>query len=86
MAGEKQARQESDELHVQGQIAQLPGRPDRTVLDDSIPLFFIGRNQNGFWVARESRRTRRRSFSAQTVSGSICSQKELIARLCHHAR
>ena len=54
MAGEKQARQESDELHVQGQIAQLPGRPDRTVLDDSIPLFFIGRNQNGFWVARES--------------------------------
>jgi hypothetical protein len=56
MAGQKQARQESDELHVQGQIAQLPGRPDRTVLDDSIPLFFIGRNQSGFWVARESER------------------------------
>jgi hypothetical protein len=41
-------------LDVQGQITQLPGRPDRTVLNDSIPLFFIGRNQNGFWVARES--------------------------------
>jgi hypothetical protein len=36
------------------QTAQLPTRPDDTVLSDSIPLFFIGRNQNGFWVARES--------------------------------
>jgi hypothetical protein len=34
--------------------AQLPTRPDDTVLSDSIPLFFIGRNQNGLWVARES--------------------------------
>ena len=34
--------------------AQLPTRPDATVLSDSIPLFFIGRNQNGFWVAREA--------------------------------
>jgi hypothetical protein len=33
---------------------QLPTRPDDTVLSGSIPLFFIGRNQNGFWVARES--------------------------------
>jgi hypothetical protein len=47
-------REESGELHVQGQIAQVPGRPDRTVLNDSIPLFFIGRDRNGFWVARES--------------------------------
>jgi hypothetical protein len=54
MAGQKKTRQESGELHVEGQIAQLPGRPDSTVLNDSIPLFFIGRNQSGFWVARES--------------------------------
>jgi hypothetical protein len=47
-------RQEPGELHVQGQIAQMPGRPDRTVLNDSIPLFFIGRDRNGFWVAREA--------------------------------
>jgi hypothetical protein len=33
---------------------QLPTRPDDTVLSDAIPLFFIGRNHNGFWVARES--------------------------------
>jgi hypothetical protein len=56
MAGQKQTRQDSSKLHVQGPIAQLPGRPDRTVLNDSIPLFFIGRNQSGFWVARESER------------------------------
>ena len=36
------------------QTAQLPTRPDDTVLNNSIPLFLIGRNQNGFWVARES--------------------------------
>jgi hypothetical protein len=29
-------------------------RPDATVISDSIPLFFIGRNRNGFWVVREA--------------------------------
>jgi hypothetical protein len=38
----------------QWQAAQPLTRPDDTVLSDSIPLFFIGRNQNGFWVAREA--------------------------------
>jgi hypothetical protein len=33
---------------------QLPTRPDDTVLSDAIPLFFIGRNHNRFWVARDS--------------------------------
>src|SRR5271154_6078299 len=33
---------------------QLPPRPDASVLSDSIPLFFVGRNHNGFWVAREA--------------------------------
>jgi hypothetical protein len=36
------------------QTAPLPIRPDDTVLSDSIPLFFIGRNHNGFWVVREA--------------------------------
>ena len=36
------------------QTAPLPSRPDDTVLSVSIPLFFIGRNHNGFWVAREA--------------------------------
>ena len=38
----------------QWQTAPLPIRPDDTVLSNSIPLFFIGRNHNGFWVAREA--------------------------------
>jgi len=36
------------------EIFQLPPRPDATILSDSIPLFFSGRNRNGFWVAREA--------------------------------
>jgi hypothetical protein len=38
----------------QWQTAPLPTRPDDTVLNESIPLFFIGRNRSGFWVVREA--------------------------------
>ena len=37
-----------------GTIANFPRRPDAGVLSKSIPLFFIGRNRNGLWVAREA--------------------------------
>jgi hypothetical protein len=33
---------------------KFPKRPDLTVLSETIPLFYIGRNKYGFWVARES--------------------------------
>src|SRR5271156_7139130 len=33
---------------------RLPPRPDVSVLSDSIPLFFVGQNHNGFWVVREA--------------------------------
>jgi hypothetical protein len=36
------------------QIAPFPTRPDDTVLNNSIPLFFMGRNHNGFWVVRDA--------------------------------
>ncbi len=39
---------------VRDQAFELPPRPDSTILSASIPLFFIGRNRNGFWVAREA--------------------------------
>jgi hypothetical protein len=32
----------------------FPDRPDAEVLSESIPLFFVGRNEAGFWVAREA--------------------------------
>jgi hypothetical protein len=35
-------------------VAQFPRRPNGGVLSESIPLFFIGRNASGFWVAREA--------------------------------
>jgi hypothetical protein len=37
-----------------GTIASFPRRPDADVLSKSIPLFFIGRNRNGLWIAREA--------------------------------
>jgi len=33
-------------------VVKFPRRPDPRVLSASIPLFFIGRNKYGFWVAR----------------------------------
>ena len=33
---------------------QFPRRPSSSVLSESIPLFFIGRNKVGLWVAREA--------------------------------
>src|SRR5271167_4409831 len=33
---------------------KFPRRPDARVLSETIPLFFIGRNKNGLWVAREA--------------------------------
>jgi hypothetical protein len=34
--------------------AQFPRRPNFRVLSKSIPLFFIARNKNGLWVARDA--------------------------------
>jgi hypothetical protein len=32
----------------------MPRRPDASALSEAIPLFYIGRNKNGLWVAREA--------------------------------
>lgn len=37
-----------------GAKTKFPRRPGPGVLSVSIPLFFIGRNKNGLWVAREA--------------------------------
>jgi hypothetical protein len=37
-----------------GAPTMLPKRPDTRALNRVIPLFFIGRNKNGFWLAREA--------------------------------
>jgi hypothetical protein len=34
--------------------AAIPERPGPSVLNEVIPLFFIGRNKDGFWVARDA--------------------------------
>jgi len=33
---------------------RLPQPPDPSALSEAIPLFFIGRNKDGFWVARNA--------------------------------
>jgi hypothetical protein len=37
-----------------GATIKLPRRPDDTVLSESIPLFYVGQDNHGFWVAREA--------------------------------
>jgi hypothetical protein len=52
--GEQRPRCPGKLRHAREEISPLPPRPDATILSGSIPLFFIGRNRNGFWVAREA--------------------------------
>lgn len=35
-------------------VSKFPRRPDPSILSESIPLYFIGRNKAGLWVAREA--------------------------------
>jgi hypothetical protein len=35
-------------------VTRLPRRPDVSVISEAIPLFYIGRNKSGLWVAREA--------------------------------
>jgi hypothetical protein len=37
-----------------GKASPFPHRPDATVISESIPLFYIAQNKNGFWLAREA--------------------------------
>ena len=43
-----------DAANIMAQQTELPPRPDPGILNEAIPLFFIGRNEDGFWVVRES--------------------------------
>ncbi len=39
---------------IMAQQTELPPRPNPGILNEAIPVFFIGRNEDGFWVAREA--------------------------------
>jgi hypothetical protein len=52
---------------------KLPKRPDLTVLNASIPLFYIGQNAHGFWVARD----------AEARSGGLFLFKRSAERFAH---
>jgi hypothetical protein len=45
--------------HTQKQTSAVPAVPfqslDPTVVSEAIPAFFIGRNKDGFWVARDAK-------------------------------
>jgi hypothetical protein len=42
------------QLNADAAISNFPLRPNSGFLSESIPLFFIGRNTSGFWVARDA--------------------------------
>jgi hypothetical protein len=39
---------------VAAKTAEFPRRPSAQTLSESIPLFFVARNENGLWVVREA--------------------------------
>ncbi len=51
---ENMANQPNQRSAAPGTATKFPQRPDARVLSETIPLFFIGRNKNRLWVAREA--------------------------------
>jgi hypothetical protein len=45
---------------------------DPGILSESIPAFFIGRNQEGFWVARDARGRIGGIFPARELGPVVC--------------
>jgi len=43
-----------ESLPTGGKRPSFPRRPNPQLLSESIPLYFIARNKNGFWIAREA--------------------------------
>jgi hypothetical protein len=50
----RRSNNDQSRRRAHGSVANFPRRPDAGVLSKSIPLFFIGRNRNGLWIAREA--------------------------------
>jgi len=44
----------SKPLPIGSHELSFPQRPNPKMLSESIPLYFIARNRNGFWIAREA--------------------------------
>jgi len=45
---------QGEPLRTGGNRPSFPQRPNPQTLSETIPLYFITRNKNGFWIAREA--------------------------------
>jgi hypothetical protein len=54
VSGNEQRPRPAERLGAVHKTSLLPLRPDSSVISDSIPLFFVGQNRDGLWVAREA--------------------------------
>jgi len=52
-AQQRRSKPSGSNGHAPPPSASLPQRPVSALLSDAIPLFFIGRNKDGLWVARD---------------------------------
>ena len=43
-----------DDLAGPAPVRQFPRRPEAGVISETIPLFYIAQDRNGFWLAREA--------------------------------
>ena len=48
---------------------------DPGIVNETIPAFFIGRNKEGFWVARDVNGTDRRNFPARELRTVVCEKE-----------
>ncbi len=57
---------------------------DPGIVSELIPAFFIGRNKEGFWVARDARGRIGGIFPARELRPVVCKEEQPADRMCNH--
>ena len=71
-ASRNSSRGQREPAAAGGTVAEFPRRPDSGVLSETIPLFFIGRNGRGLWIARDAAGRTGKAKIGQALEQTIC--------------
>jgi len=62
----------------------LLGRPHSSALSEAIPAFFVGRNKDGFWVARDADAKIGGDISVREIRFEFCQPAHLAGEMRDH--
>ena len=73
----KEQVREQPEMAAAPATAAAAFRPlDPDIVNETIPAFFIGRNRQGFWLARDVNGRNRRHLPVRELGGGVCEDEQ----------